>query len=785
MIRLRDIAALLAALVLTRMAWNDSTESIEASAHLAFYLPREKATTVSSMDVDGDGTNEALVVIQRSSDNWEWKVLDLKALSPRKGSMTNTALPPFQPPVLFSYKDDHRDAKVSPLQISTGQVIVKPPGSVISRQKMDLSKVDSTIEINDRNRHYFCGSDWHDASQKCTHPCPSGQTSECPDDNKCYADTPCDMKNEASKEDTQVLFELTPGGGLPSVVSLWSDGQLSMTSLTNRHHEASSEQASKGASNSLGLNFMWKVDLLADISHPQNIFWVEHNVLFLDAYDSSVTAGAEHGMILVSGIYIDEGNSQGDSSEDDRDIANQTMVSFLIAIDAMNGKKLWDSTLFNGEKKKDEEPLPLPITRGQSSYARRRSKIPSLSAEQSNRGDLRNLPDCQVTFRQHLKHALPYAYWTSKDSHLAALHLDQSKKDTHHYKKSDKSHPVIGKDAPRVTTKHKQKWHHKFHRRKHPTPVKGRPNVLVTHTRGGMQIRSLRNGYPICHISLLEETLYADLNNDGTLDQVQVLLPNKKLDASDKWVRTLLSKVQKDKKVNASYKKENSEASILAQGNQLCHALAISGLPAREELFSSSLCGSAHERVALHPSIGLDSATPLVVESLSGRRNTRDVIVALSNGMVHRLQGRSGRKEWSIVGNHHENFPLWEGSGTYNVAMARLQSTTIPPPIRPILLVGENSVAVLSAKNGNVLASAPFPQMTTSRPIFADTTGDGTTDVIVTSLDGIWGVQIQVQPGRPVVLRMLVGALLFLIMLAILRNRFGGVSKKDIRATDL
>lgn len=827
MMRSRDIAALVAALVLSRMAWNDSTESLKASAHLAFYFPRgDQGTVVSPMDLDGDGTNEALVVVQRSSstEQWEWKILDLKALHPRRkvgssspdGSSTTsttsfstTALPPFQPPILFSHKEDssiHRQsssstAAVTPIQITTGQVLVEPKGNVSRKNhKVDLSRVDSTTEINERNRHYFCGMDWHDASQKCSHPCPTGQATECPEDQRCYADTPCDIQDQ-QKEQTQVLFELTPGGGLPSVVTLWSDGVLALSSLMNSKDKAgggaaSPRKGSSSSSSSLELRTMWNVQLLPEevTSHQPHstILWVESNVLFLDAYDSTEALGADHGMIVVSGIYAVEMNDLASNGKEDDDVGPKPPKenSFLIAVDAMKGKILWD-TFSDSEKHK--EPLPLPLSRGVTSYARRRSRMLASredpgSKKSPNHPD--NLPNCQVTFRQHMKQVLPYAYWTFKDSHVAALHLDQSKKHTHQHKKKGK-HPVIGKDklsfGDQQQQGQKKKWHHRFHKPKHPTAVKGRPNVIVTQTRGGLQIRALRNGRPLCHMSLLEETLYADLNNDGTMDQVQVLLQSKKVNQSDKWIRGLLNKVQKDTEASSPYRGSGQAAHaarlMSTWGNNLCHAMALSGIPAREELFSTSLCGTAHERVLAHPSMDLDAVAPVVVESLSGRRNTRDVVIALNNGMVHRLQGRSGRKEWSLVGNHHDNFPTWEASTAGNAVLTRVQSFNVPAPLRPILLAGENSLAVLSAKNGNILASVPFPQTSNARPILAEVSGDGTTDVIVMSMDGIWGFQIQVQPGRPITLRILVGLLLFMLMLAILRNRFG--QRKDIRATDL
>ena len=306
--------------------------------------------------------------------------------------------------------------------------------------------------------------------------------------------------------------------------------------------------------------------------------------------------------------------------------------------------------------------------------------------------------------------------------------------------------------------------------------VYGRPNVLVTKTRGGLQVRSLKNGAALCHLSLLEETLYSDLNNDGILDQVQVLLESKKTDPRDKWVWGLVSRLQQDRKEM----KEKGKSKKLMQSNpNLCHAMALSGVPAREELFSSSICGTAHDRVGDHPSAAIDSVSPVAVESLNGRRNTRDVIFALNNGMVHRLHGGSGRREWVVAGRHHENFPTWDSQ---NAMLTRIQSINVSPAVRPVLLAGENSIAVLSVKNGGILASATFPQTSVGRPILAEVSGDGTTDVMVMSADAIWGFQIQVRPGSPVVLRIMVGLLGFFLMLAILRNRFG--HRKDKRATD-
>mmetsp|Transcript_19231 Transcript_19231/g.44796 ORF Transcript_19231/g.44796 Transcript_19231/m.44796 type:complete len:117 (-) Transcript_19231:1914-2264(-) len=103
---------------------------------------------------------------------------------------------------------------------------------------------------------------------------------------------------------------------------------------------------------------------------------------------------------------------------------------------------------------------------------------------------------------------------------------------------------------------------------------------------------------------------------------------------------------------------------------------------------------------------------------------------------------------------------------------------------RPILLSGENGMALLSATHGSVLASTVFPQASRGRPILADLSGDGTQDAIVTCSDALWGYQIIVTTGSSVVFRIMVGLLIMGIALALLRNRYSG-QQDDKRSTDI
>ena len=96
-------------------------------------------------------------------------------------------------------------------------------------------------------------------------------------------------------------------------------------------------------------------------------------------------------------------------------------------------------------------------------------------------------------------------------------------------------------------------------------------------------------------------------------------------------------------------------------------------------------------------------------------------------------------------------------------------------------------MVVLSATSANVLASTNIPQRSLRRPILTDVSGDGVSDVLVTTADAIWGYQVIVRTGASIFFRIMVGLLLMGILLALLRNRYGGSSVRDRykRSTDL
>ena len=100
MFRNRDILALLGLLVLVRTAWNSGGESLKAAVDLAFFFSRERVMVVSPMDVDGDGTEEALALMKSipQEPSFTLEILDLKPLH----GFRKAYLEPFRPKVIFA-----------------------------------------------------------------------------------------------------------------------------------------------------------------------------------------------------------------------------------------------------------------------------------------------------------------------------------------------------------------------------------------------------------------------------------------------------------------------------------------------------------------------------------------------------------------------------------------------------------------------------------------------------------------------------------------------------------
>ena len=810
-LRIRDVLAALTAIYVARMAWDDPSESITATAHLSFYVAREEGTTTSSennnknqqappphgrsrylapvlLDVDGDGLSEGMAsaIYDTAQKAWHIQILDLKPAAvqqQQQQQQATTHLAPFTPQIL--YESDTIDIvnasmeDVQPISMTTGQVLLKPSASSPSSgSNMDASSVAGSkykgITLDDKNRHYFCGTDWHEASEKCSAPCPGGQASECPSGERCYADTPCDveqfMKATSSSSSSSFFTKrhvditiddlyVTPAGGLPSIFTLWSSGSVTMHSLTANATETSGDtnkQRRSATTPPLQVMPMWQTNIMGD---KRPYAWSDLHVLYLDAID----AGNLDGILLVQAA-VDFYPSEAALHHDDLD----TML-FLTALDGRTGKIIWQADVLKSYTASQEEQMPLPMEPGTASTARRRSQIP-FDLDDSGAAMVTN---CLHNYRRSLLHsgALPYLYWGDEDAVVQALHFETTQTPAKPHAKAKQGHGT----KQGQTKQNKNNHHHHNHNQHHPH--RGKPNVVVSKTHRGLQVRSLRNGRSLCHVSLWHETLYADLNHDGVLDATFLMtgkhrLPGeeetKDMSEDEKWIYKLMLRVVQDEEARAQSRREHKM-------HHICHSMTLSGIPPREELFTFPLCEADHEQNEELPEV--EPGPPLAVEAMRGRGH--DLVLAVNNGILHRVRS-NGRKQWEIHGRHIENFPFFE-EGSYTL-LDRINAKRVIPSTRPIVFTGDSSLALVAPRSGTVLSTAAFPQPVVQRPILMDFNGDGTTDILVPTADAFWGYQVTVRTGSSVFFRIVVGLLLMGVMLAILRNRFGPRPGK--RSTD-
>lgn len=313
-------------------------------------------------------------------------------------------------------------------------------------------------------------------------------------------------------------------------------------------------------------------------------------------------------------------------------------------------------------------------------------------------------------------------------------------------------------------------------------PHMGKPNVVIFHGREGLAVLSLKNGLPVCHISLMDHSVYADVDQDGVIDTVQVIT-NPESFSESSVVKSLIHRIA------GPASEAQDDAPVI------CHALVTSGLPPREEVFTAPLClGGPANRP------NLSAAPPLLVEGSLGYGN--DVVFAMNNGVVTRYDF-TGREVWRKRGGLKDGTPTWK-SVRSAVFLGRIQFGTIREahssvsasshrnqhrpgsPVRPILLSGEDGAALISPASGKVLCSIIYPQSVLSQPLLVDLTGDGTDDLLVVSNDAVWGYRVVVETGRSggfviVVVTLLIGVALAALMQKT-NHRLGQPSK---RSTDI
>jgi len=759
-------------------------------------------------------------------------------------------------------------------------------------------KDDPNHKNYDRTRHYFCGRDWHHASQSCHKHCPSGVSSECGEGETCYADTPCDalLGTDSDNSSTDVKSDeetpemaLTPRGTLPGIVTVWSDGSVSLHVITADIFSSSSPSSSntdgkqsqhrakkarqKNKKTDLELRQMWRVYPLEPSDNvgsvPANGIHLstgEGSEVYFDefgvAFESGAIYGAfaasssedgkretkkarigDHGAILLGGRYTLESKGQ----------TNPLKVSFH-ALDALTGASLWELTNRDAKRasktpKEADDGPKIPIIHTTSS-ARRRSHLPTTDAmdpDLDNENafvegeDIMASEECLTHFRASVldgdSGALPHEFWGDKEfGTISVGRFDRTKRSgrkkgrspikkgrhsfhdklgTQGVVKGDGVSSAINRAAGgsgaivgnRGGSGSGRSWQSDLINRAVPRrlvakqrynakhPHVGKPNVVFFHGSDGLAVLSLKNGRPVCHVSLMDHALYADVDQDGVIDSIQVVTSPEGFSKSS-GVQTLIQKIAKS--ANLSTDDEDRRRGK-PDAPVICHALVMSGLPPREEVFTAPLClgGPLMSTNPNKPQAGLSAAPPLLVEGSLGYGN--DVVFAMNNGVVSRYDF-NGREVWRKKGGLSDGTPSWTSSdpaflGRIEFGAVRELHTSVSAsahrnqhrpgsPARPILLSGEDGAALISPESGKLLSSVVYPQSITSQPLLSDLDGDGTDDLVVVSSDAIWGYRVLVETGRSGFFSLIVVTVLIGVALAALVHKTSQPPGRLKRSTD-
>lgn len=273
------------------------------------------------------------------------------------------------------------------------------------------------------------------------------------------------------------------------------------------------------------------------------------------------------------------------------------------------------------------------------------------------------------------------------------------------------------------------------------------PNVVVIHTKHGLEVIALRTGIPITSLALAPDRVYADVDGDGVVDAIVIL---------DNPARV---KHHESEYIHHQYEFSNVKL-------QHCMLVVMSGLPSQSQLFNGSVC---LDRPSLHDSLkhhsphpqedskywnskikisprlipGNDDypaivhTIPLMLHKMNPNTEKeskiRDIIVSTHNGIVTSYSGtgnfnwqvRSGPK-WSIADIATDNSQdienkqvLTEGSiQAFDSDAIRVNSIGYHNNMHSnILLSGESTIQLLS-RDGDELANAEIPRPPISQVSF-------------------------------------------------------------------
>ena len=280
------------------------------------------------------------------------------------------------------------------------------------------------------------------------------------------------------------------------------------------------------------------------------------------------------------------------------------------------------------------------------------------------------------------------------------------------------------------------------------------PNVLVAHTHRGIEVIGLRSGHPITSLALGEAGLYADINGDGVVDTIYLIVTQD--DAEE---------------MNQMYGNKDVEAL------RHCMFIVLSGLPPKEQLFNGTMCArrpSFQEPLIRHnirPPDNVHAAAPVV---LPRRQRTdvkesklKDLVFATNVGIITCYSGNgellwqiTDGPSWPIDSEHVEAFGVF--AFDWNAGRAE-ELGSHSNEYAQFLVVGDSRMSLIS-RTGDVLYTAEYSAPPITMPTLGDFNDDGVTDVVLVLGDSVIGYELIMTPSP----RGLLVAYIIIVILAII-----------------
>lgn len=305
------------------------------------------------------------------------------------------------------------------------------------------------------------------------------------------------------------------------------------------------------------------------------------------------------------------------------------------------------------------------------------------------------------------------------------------------------------------------------------------PNVLVAHTKHGIEVIALRSGVPLTSLALNREQSYGDVDGDGVVDSILIL------------------ENEKDAAGHASQFVMDGENHL-----QHCHMMVVSGLPPRSQLFNGTIC--LHRRSMADPISKtsnrkppvIAASPPILLRTMDDRSNTeskkKNVVVSTNMGMVTSYRS-NGEFDWQC-----KQSPIWKLDFSFASLLhfdpdsERAEEVGSHDTVySQLLVVGDTEVSLIS-RDGFLLTSAKIPNTPIARPVIGDFNSDGYTDVIIVTDDALLGYRLEVTPSTKgllisfIVLSAIMALFYFLHLKAEVKDTKHGKRKvySMIRSTD-